>query len=59
MAESLDILLSHCYREANKCVDALASMSCKQDVFLVNFYHPPDAISLLLLADVQCSSFGL
>jgi hypothetical protein len=37
--------ISHTYREANKCVDALANLGCSLDYDLVFFNDCPDVIS--------------
>lgn len=46
------VLISHCYKEANKCVDALASIGCNHVAILDLFEQTPTSVSSLWLADV-------
>lgn len=47
-----DVCFSHCYREANACADAMATISCDEDVVLCLFESPPTLISPLWLTDL-------
>jgi hypothetical protein len=48
-----EVKISHPYREANKCADALASMSCILDYNIVFFEFCRDSIRDLFFADVM------
>ena len=42
----------HCFREANRCVDALAKASVSQDIDLV-FYNSP----LSFMVEIFCNDY--
>ena len=50
------VRIQHCYREANKCVDALARRGVLMDqdftIFLIPPIPPPDVVFLLSLDTV-------
>lgn len=46
-----EVRFSHCYREANSCADAMASIGCNQEVILCLYEFPPAIVSPLWLAD--------
>jgi hypothetical protein len=48
-----EVKISHAYREANKCADALASMSCTLDCNIVYFETCSSNIRDLFYADVM------
>ena len=45
------VIISHCYREANKVADALANIGCNLSSTLAIFDRPPPEIQELLFAD--------
>jgi ribonuclease HI len=47
-----EVIVSHSYREANKCADALATYGCSLDRNIMFFYRCSSQISQLLLAGV-------
>ena len=50
--------VKHIFREANKCVDAVARKGCNLQEELVNFDSPPsDEINALMSADKNGESF--
>jgi hypothetical protein len=52
LALDWEVVISHTYREANKCVDALANYGCSMDNEIIYFDRCPSSISNLLLFDV-------
>jgi ribonuclease HI len=48
-----EIVISHSYREANSCADALASMGCLLDGNTVYFEECPAQIRHLLVSDAM------
>ena len=45
------VKLQHCYREANKCADALARRGALLSCNFLVFYSPPADVTLLLSLD--------
>ena len=45
------VRIRHCYREANKCVDALARRGALLSRDFINFLTPPSDVTLLLSLD--------
>lgn len=43
----------HMYREANKFADILANIGCDQEPHIIEYEHPPSAISHELISDVM------
>jgi hypothetical protein len=52
LALDWEVVISHTYREANKCADALANYGCSMDNGIIYFDRCPSSISNLLLFDV-------
>jgi ribonuclease HI len=52
LALDWEVVISHTYREANKCADALANYGCSMDSGIIYFDRCPSSISNLLLFDV-------
>jgi L1 cell adhesion molecule like protein len=48
--------ISHTYREANKCVDALANIGCSLSYDVMFYESCPDIMSNIYVADMQGSS---
>ena len=51
------VKIQHCYREANKCADALARRGAILSQDFVIFLEPPADVSLLLSLDVAGVAF--
>lgn len=47
-----EVKITHIYREANCCVDALASIGCHHAHHAIFYHHPPLQLKALLLAHV-------
>ena len=51
------VKIQHCYREANKCADALARRGALLSQDFVIFLEPPSNVSLLLSLDAVGAAF--
>jgi len=49
--EGWQVIISHCYREANKVADTLANMGCNLSSDVVIFDYPPPEVKEVLFAD--------
>jgi hypothetical protein len=48
-----EVQISHVYREANRCADALANIGCSLDHNIIFYDTYPDIISDIMLADLM------
>nr|XP_023886258.1 uncharacterized protein LOC111998394 [Quercus suber] len=55
IAQIPQVLIRHCYREANRCVDKLASMGGKQQAEFISYNCPP----VDLFSFIDFDLFGL
>ena len=49
--------IQHCYREVNKCVNALARRGALMDQDFINFLNPPSDVVFLLSLDFAGTLF--
>ena len=52
-----EVLINHCYREANQVADILANLGVELDGDFIVFPHPLGAVSIPLYADRRGTKF--